>query len=129
MTATQGFITFLATTVVLLVFVTLTGWKAKRKQHLTLVALAVVSLAITIYWAEQLGEEYNLETAGAITPIHLWLAKITVVCYALPVITGIATIKNARRRLVHRKVAFLVLGLTLVTFLTGLAMILGSEPI
>ena len=129
MTATQGFIGFLVLTVGLLALVVLTGLKAKRKRHLTLVLFTVVSLAITIYWAEQLGEEYDLETAGVITPIHLWMAKFTVTAYLLPVVTGLMTIKNPKRRKLHGKVAFLVLAMTLATFATGLWMILASEPL
>ena len=49
--------------------------KSSRRMSLS------VSLAITIYWAEQLGEEYDLETAGVITPIHLWMAKFTVAAW------------------------------------------------
>ena len=129
MTATQGFIGFLVLTVGLIALVVVTGLKAKRKRHLTLVLFTVVSLAVTIYWAEQLGEEYDLESAGAITPVHLWMAKFTVAAYLLPVVTGLATIKNPKRRKLHGKVAFFVLAMTLATFATGLWMILASQPL
>lgn len=129
MTATQGFIGFLVLTVVLLALVVVSGLKAKRRRHLTLVFFTVVSLAVTIYWAEQLGEEYDLESAGLITPVHLWMAKLTVAAYLLPVVTGLATLRDQRRRKLHGKVAFAVLALTLATFVTGLWMILASQPL
>ena len=129
MTPTLGFTTSLTLTVLVLLFVVLTGRASKRKIHLTLVALAVLLLGVTIYYAEQLGEEYDLETAGSITGIHLALAKFTVVAYLAPVVTGVMTLKNARRRALHGKVAYFVLAMTLATFATGLAMILLAEPL
>ena len=91
--------------------------------------ITVISLGITIYFAERLGELYDLESAGRITPIHLMLAKITVGAYLLPVVTGLWTIKDARRRKLHGKIAYLVLALTVATAVTGVMMISSSTPI
>jgi uncharacterized membrane protein YwaF len=129
MTATQGFATFLLLTVVCLILVVLSGLKHKRKQHFALVACAVALLGVTIYFAEQLGDEYDLETAGAITPIHLALAKITVLAYLLPLVSGVMTMRDIRRKRVHFKLAMFVLFMTGVTFATGLMMILSAEPL
>ncbi len=129
MTAAQGFSTFLALTVLVLVAVVLTGLKHKRKAHFVLVACAFVLLGVTIYYAERLGEDFDLKSAGAITPIHLFLAKVTVLAYLLPLITGFMTVRNASRRSLHGKVAIFVLTMTGLTFVTGLMMIMSATPL
>jgi len=127
MQAGPAFVSFLLLTVLLLLGVLVTGLKARRRQHITLVCSALVSLGVTIYFAEKLGESYDIHSAGVITPIHLTLAKITVLAYLLPIVTGIRTLRDGRHRRLHRKLAFLVLGLTLLTTGTGTAMLLLSE--
>ena len=124
-----GFISFLAITLVFLGGVVLTGFRAKRRVHLTLVVFAVASLGITIYFAERLGDLYDLESAGLIYPVHLFFAKVTTVAYLLPVVSGIATIRNPVRKNLHRRIAFGVLALTVVTAVTGTIMILLSDPL
>jgi len=122
-----GFVVFLFVTLCFLGSVVVTGLKARRKVHLRLVVCALVSLAIAIYYAERLGESYDVKSAGVITPIHLTLAKVTVVAYLLPVITGWRTIKNAAGRPLHGKVAYSVLALTVLTAATGVLMILLAD--
>lgn len=123
-----GFVTFLLVTVALLGAVVATGRAAKRKIHLTLVVITVASLGITIFYAEQLGKLYDLEAAGAITPIHLMIAKITVFAYLFPIVTGILTFRgNRSARRWHARFAYTVLLLTVLTAATGSAMILMSE--
>lgn len=129
MTPPTGFVLFLILTVVLLVGVTITGLLARRKLHLKLVACAVTSLVVTIYFAEKLGELYDLDKAGVITPIHLTLAKITTFAYLLPIATGIRLLKDPTWRPRHRAVAYTVLALTILTAATGSWMILASEPL
>jgi hypothetical protein len=124
-----GFPLFLVVTVLLLGGVVLSGVRAKLHVHLPLVALAVVSLGVTIWFAEKLGELYDLDSAGAITPIHLAIAKTTTLAYLLPVASGIATLRNRRHRRLHFWLAMLVLALTLVTAATGAAMVLMSRPL
>lgn len=127
--ALTGFLVFLALTLALLGVVVVTGLKARRRVHLPAVALAVASLGVTIYYAERLGDGYDLEAAGWIYPVHLTIAKITTAAYLLPVITGIGTLRRPTRRPLHRKVAFLVLGLTVLTAVTGTAMVYLAEPL
>lgn len=123
-----GFVAFLLVTVGLLGAVVVTGRAARRKVHLGLVGATVVCLGITIYFAEQLGKLYDLDTAGAITPIHLMIAKLTVLAYLLPVVTGILTFRGKQgARRWHARVAYAVLVLTVLTAVTGTAMILMSE--
>lgn len=129
MTALVPFAGSLALTVALLVLVMLTGLRRRRRLHLFLVICALSALGITIFFAERLGDRYDLEAAGLITPIHLTIAKITTAAYLLPVVTGVMTWRDNRWRRLHRVFAFSVLGLTLLTALTGTLMLLSAEPI
>ena len=124
-----GFVLFLVVTLALLAVVVTTGLRARRRRHLTSVVLTVVSLGVTIYYAEALGDEYDLEAAGWLFPFHLAVAKIAVALYLLPVVTGIATIRNPRWRKRHGMVAWAVLTFTVLTAVTGTAMLLAAEPL
>ena len=124
-----GFPSFLVLTVLLLAGVVGTGMRARLKPHLILVTCAVASLGATIYFAERLGELYDLEAAGWVTPVHLTVAKVTTVAYLLPIITGVMTLRDRRHKPVHYKSALLVLTLTMLTALLGIWMLLASERI
>jgi hypothetical protein len=127
MTPGRGFVAFLALTLVLLAAVVWTGLRARRRVHLPCVAATLAALGATIWYAEQMGELYDLESAGLITPVHLWLAKGTTLLYLAPLVTGILTIRDARWRPRHRVAAFTVLALTVATAVTGTWMLLASE--
>jgi hypothetical protein len=127
MSSGQGFVAFLAITVLLLGGVVVTGMQKRRPVHLVLVFLALVSLGTTIVFAERLGTHFDLESAGAIYPIHLFVAKATTAAYLLPIVTGIATIRNVDRLRWHRRAAWSVLALTLLTAVTGSWMLLAAE--
>ena len=129
MSAGAVFASFLALTLVLLGLVVATGLRARRRWHISFVALAVASLCATIACARRLGDHYDLASAGAITPIHLTLAKIATAAYLLPIATGLRTIFRPGTRPLHRRLAFFVLGLTVLTAMTGTWMILASERI
>lgn len=129
MGATEGFLTFLFTTVALLVFVVWSGLRARRKVHLTTVAFTVATLGLAIYYAEQLGELYDLDAAGAITPVHLTIAKLTTLSYLVTVVFGFLTLRNPALRRRHRAIAFFTLGMTLLAFVTGSWMILAAEKL
>ena len=129
MTASVGFTSFLILTSFCIALVVLTGVRGRRKSHFSLVACLLVLLGMTVFYAEKLGEEYNLETAGMITPIHLTLAKATVLSYLLPLISGFMTLRDIRKKALHFKLAMFVIAMTTVTFVTGLMMILSAEPI
>lgn len=122
-----GFVAFLLLTVLLLAGVVVTGFAAKRRVHLTLVAATIVSLGATIFFAEALGRLYDLKAAGTIYPVHLTLAKITTLAYLLPILSGWRTILKPTFRPWHRRAAFLILALTLTTFVTGTWMLLAAE--
>jgi len=129
MDATTGFLAFLALTLVALGMTVASGLKARVRVHMGCVAAAVVSLGITIYFAEKLGAEYDLETAGWITPVHLALAKLATLSYLLPLASGWATLRDRRRRRLHLVLALLTLLLTVAAAGTGTAMILVADPL
>lgn len=124
-----GFPLFLFVTVALLGGVVWTGLRARRRLHLRLVAAAVVSLGFAIFFAERLGRLYDLESAGAIYPVHITIAKIATGSYLLPILTGMRTLKNPKHRKLHFWCAMAVLALTVLTAVTGTWMIFASEPL
>jgi hypothetical protein len=127
MTAERGFVACLALTLVLLAAVVATGLRAQRRLHLSFVASTLVALGATIYFAVKMGEHYDLGAAGLITPVHLWLAKLTTLAYLAPLATGALTIRDAAWRPRHRRCAFVVLGMTVATAVTGTWMLLAAE--
>ena len=129
MSPTVGFVVFLALTLAGLGCAVATGLRAQRRRHIPCVGASLVFLAATIYYAKALGHHFDLRSAGVITPIHLALAKVTTAFYLLPIATGIATILNPARRRWHRRVAFLVLAMTVATAITGTAMLLLAKPL
>jgi hypothetical protein len=129
LSALTGFSICLAATVVFLGCAFATGLKAKRKWHLASVACTVCMLAASIYYALKLGHLYDLKAAGIITPIHLTLARSTTVGYLLTIGTGLRTIFIPKTRPLHRKMAFLVLSMTVLTAITGTIMLLKSPPL
>lgn len=129
MTTTQGFLFFLLLTIALLVLVLITGFRAQRRRHLPLVAAAVLSLGMAIVYARRLVDLYDFEAAGRIYPIHMMVAKIATFSYVLPIGTGFLTLRDGKRRPLHRKFAFLVVGLTLLAAITGIWMIALAEKL
>ena len=127
MTAERGFALFLALTLSLLAAVVWTGLRARRRVHIPCVAATLAALGITIYFAERMGAHYDLPAAGWITPVHLLLAKLTTLAYLAPLTSGVLTIRDARWRPRHRRCAFVVLGMTVATAVTGTWMLLAAE--
>jgi len=123
---TIGFFLFLALTLAFLAGAVSSGLRAKRRVHLLCVAGAVACLAVSINRALAVGELYDLDAAGWITPVHLWMAKVATASYVLPVVSGVRTIYHPPTRKLHRKIAFLVLSLTVLTTITGTWMLLAS---
>lgn len=127
MSPDYGFPLFLVLTVLLLGGVVASGLRGVLRVHLTLVALALAALGVTIAFAKQLGELYDLESAGWITPVHLTVAKVTTAAYLLPIATGVLTLRNRRHKRLHFRCAMAVLAMTLATTGLGLWMILAAE--
>lgn len=128
MSPMTGFVTFLLVTLILFGAVMWSGLTARRRIHIPCVVLTLAALAFTIHYAYQLGKIYDLESAGIITPIHLTLAKVTTVSLLGPAVTGVRTIFVPSTRRLHRKLAFVALGLTIVSAVTGTIMILLAKP-
>ena len=129
MNASVGFIVFLVITLACLTGAVVTGRAARRKLHLRIVTLTVISLVVTIYYAEQLGKLYDLESAGWIYPFHLLIAKVASASYLIVIASGYATIKNAAKRKTHAAIAYSVIGLTVLTAITGVWMLLAATPL
>lgn len=88
------------TTVLLLVGSLATGWLRRRRLHLWLGPLTMVSLAIAILLTEQLLRRY--EFPQEVLRVHLWFAKAGGLL-ALPVIaTGVWLWRSERARLWHQ---------------------------
>jgi hypothetical protein len=116
----------LVVTVALLGAVFVTGLRGRLRPHLVLVALTLASLGTTIYFAEKLGELYDLDAAGVIKPVHLGIAKTATLAYLAPIVTGIANLRDRRWQRLHFKVAIAVGALTLLAAITGTWMLLAS---
>ena len=104
------------------------GRSGRRRRHVVLVGCTLVALGVTIVYALELGKIYDLSTAGIITPIHLTLAKITTAAYVLPIVAGLFTWRRPSMRPLHKKLAWLVIVMTVVTAVTGSIMLLRAEP-
>lgn len=129
MSATAGFLGALALTLVALGVTFWSGLTARLRVHFPAVACSVAMLGLTIWFAEQLGREYDLEAAGAIKPVHLTLAKIATASYLAPLATGVLTWRNRRWRRAHRIAALAALALTVAAAVTGTGMVLAAEPL
>lgn len=121
------FFACLLSTVGALVGAVITGFAARRKQHFCFVGTAVLFLVLSIWAALRLGEYYDLESGGTITRVHLAISRYATGAYLLPVLTGIATLRNPARRKLHRVAAFVAIAITLVTAVTGTWMLIASE--
>ena len=121
--------TFLLLTVALLGVVVYTGLRGKLAVHITFVVITVLSLAAAIWAALQLGELYDLESAGWITPVHLKIARVATYAYVLPAVSGVMTLRDRRHKKLHFKLAMLTLTLTVLAALTGTWMIFAATPI
>jgi len=126
MSSEWGFSGFLALTLVLLGLVVWSGHAARRKVHLSCVALTLAALGVTIFFAERMGHHYDLKAAGAITPVHLFVAKLTTGFYLAPLFTGWKTLRDPRWRPRHRVLALVTLALTVCTAVTGTWMLFAA---
>ena len=121
-----GFALFFALTLILLGVVVASGLKARMRVHIPAVIGALACLGTAVFFAVQLGDIFDLEAAGVITPVHLSLAKIATVSYLLPLVTGVLTYRDRSKKRLHFRVAMLVLVLTVLAALSGTWMILAS---
>jgi hypothetical protein len=118
-----GFLVCFALTLVFLGLVFVTGFRARRALHVACVLATLGALYVTIQYAYDLGHAYDLPAAGWITPVHLGLAKLNTAAFLLPIATGLRTVFVPTTRRLHKKLAIGVLGLTIVTAITGAIML------
>jgi hypothetical protein len=110
----------LVSTVALRVGSLVTGWLRRRRLHLWLGPLTMVSLTITILLTEELVRRYSFPEDVLRT--HLWFAKAGGLL-ALPVIvTGIWLWRSERARLWHRAAVIVWIVSVLTATGTGLWM-------
>src|SRR5689334_539042 len=121
------FCTAVGATVVFLTAVVVTGLRGVITVHIPCVVATLASLTLAIVYAIKLGEIYDLATAGAMFTTHMVVAKLAAASYALPVYTGIRTLRSRQHRRAHFWAAMLVLALTLAASITGTLMLLWSE--
>lgn len=121
-----AFVLSLLGTLVLVAAALVTGKRGQRRAHVKVVALVFVSLFVTILLAERLGRSYDLQAAGAITPVHLTLAKITTLAFLGPVLTGYRTWRDPAWRVWHRRAVLVALSLTALALVTGTWMIVAA---
>ena len=129
MSPEYGFLGALLTTVALLLGAVFTGRARRIRAHVGFVSAAVMCLAIAIFFALKVGELYDLEKAGRITPIHLTLARITTVSFLWPLLTGPLAARGKINPTLHKTGAYLALVLTLAATITGVMMLAGAERI
>ncbi|MEO6597578.1 MAG: hypothetical protein ABIP94_22775, partial [Planctomycetota bacterium] len=113
-------------TVLLLAATLFTGATRRRRQHLLLGPLTMVSLAITIVLTEELASRY--EFPKSVLTTHLWFAKAGALL-ALPVIaTGIWLWRSERARRWHRVCVLVWVVSVLTATGTGLWMFSQGTP-
>ena len=127
MSALTGFCLFLLLTLGFLAGAVSTGLRAMRRVHLVCVGSALTCLGLAIHYALGVGKLYDLAAAGWITPVHMWMAKVATASYLLPIASGLRTIYHPPTRKLHRKIAFLVLSLSVATAITGTWMLLAAK--
>ncbi len=129
MTPTLAFASAFLVTLLLLGVVAWSGMRAKRRVHIPAVGVTVASLGVTIYYAYQLGKTIDLASAGLITPIHLFLARLATLAIVVTAGFGLRTLFVPSTIRAHKRVAWFTLGLVVLAAITGVVMVSLAEPI
>jgi len=124
----MAFLVAFALTVVSLLGVMGSGFARKRTLHYALVVVTLALLLVAIYFAERLGRRLVFEgTAARVKLVHMTFVAATTVQLVVMIVTGVR-LALARgpdavaRRARHRRMAFVFLGLVVVTSGLGFAM-------
>ena len=107
-------------TVVLLVAALVTGWTGRRRLHLWLGPLTMVSLTVTIVLTEELMRRY--EFPPDVLATHLVFAKAGGVLAVPVIVTGVWLWRSQRARKWHRACVLVWLASVLTATGTGLWM-------
>ena len=118
MPSTQPFWIAFITTVVLLVVALFTGIKRKRKVHLWLGPLTIVTLAVAIILTENLMRHYTFPPDQL--AFHLKFAKAGGLMAIPVVVTGIWLWRSERARIWHRSFVYIWLVSVVMATATGL---------
>ncbi len=127
MDPTLGFLGAFFLTLVALGATVVTGRAGRVRLHLPCVAASLTLLVVTVWFAGKLGELYDLESAGRITPVHLVIAKLAAASYLLPIASGVMTLRDRRHKRLHFTLALIALALTVAAAVTGTTMVLLAE--
>jgi hypothetical protein len=112
-------ISFVAT-VLLMLGALCTGWKRRRRLHLVLGPLTIVSLAIAVVLTEELMQQYTFPAAEK--SFHLIFAKAGGLLAVPVVLTGLWLWRSERARVWHRLAVLVWVVSVLVATGTGLWM-------
>ena len=127
MSPALGLAVLLPVTLAFLGGAVVTGLRARRRAHLAFVSGTVLALGAAVVFAARLGNLYDLEAAGWITPVHLFLARVATGGVLVVLTTGALTLHSAGRRPLHRATVGAFLLLVVLAAVTGLWMILAAE--
>jgi uncharacterized membrane protein YozB (DUF420 family) len=120
MSSTVPFWTAFIVTVLLLVVALFTGFTRRRKAHLWLGPLTIISLACTILVVERLSSHYTFQPEEL--AFHLIFAKAGGLMAIPVVVTGIWLWRSERARKWHRIMVYLWLASVVTATGTGLWM-------
>lgn len=129
MTPTLAFAAAFLVTLALLAVVAWSGVRAKRRVHVPAVGLTVASLCVTIFYAYRLGHALDLKSAGVITPIHLFLARLATLAIVVTIGIGLRALFVPRTLRLHKRAAWISLSLVVLAAITGLVMVGLAKPI
>ena len=106
-------------------------WRKQRRRalHLGLVVVAVALLVWTIVEAYALGDHYDLESAGLVFHVHMFLARAATVSLLIPVMGGAMVLKTGRYHVAHRFAAFVAVALAALAAITGVWMLAWATPL
>ena len=123
---------FLATLLTLLgALVTGLRWRIRRRRawHLGLVGLTLALLGWTVFEAYALGDHYDLESAGLVFHVHMFLARAATASLLIPVMGGALVLWKGRFHAAHRIAAFVAVTLVTLAAITGVWMLAWATPL
>lgn len=105
------------------------GMRARRRVHVPAVVLAYASLFVTIWLAYALGHTIDLASAGAITPVHLFLARAATLALVVASAMGLRTVFAPKARGTHKRLAWIALSIVALAAITGIVMVSLADPV
>ncbi len=121
-------------TVVALVATVATGVRGARGAHYTCVVVTLVALAVAIRFAGEVGSELEFHgLAATAKTIHFWVVPLDFLLLPVVAFSGIRLARSApgdepTRRAFHRKAAWTLVTLLVITVILGTTMTLSATP-